>query len=100
MGRTQTYPATAEDIALFNAECAYRIDFFGIKDWEVLYKCIDLEEGIKAQCHWKREQRLAQLILNKTQCYPLTLHAVIRTLENAVRAPDFARRHPDIEARY
>ena len=47
MGRTQTYPATAEDIALFNAECA-----------------------------------------------------VIRTLENAVWAPDFARRHPDIEAQY
>ena len=60
---------TKEDFELFKKECKKWIDFYGLKDWYVVFKHENIEglyEGATAAYFYDREARVIRIELNKT----------------------------------
>lgn len=67
---------TGKDFELFKKECLFWINYFGLKDWHVVFHHDILEEdNFAAQCDTTLAQRHSTIFLNKElsdDTYPLT----------------------------
>lgn len=60
---------TKEDFKLFERECRKWIDFYGLKDWYVIFRHLDIEkqhEGATVGYDFDLEARVVCITLNKT----------------------------------
>lgn len=70
---------TKKQFRIFEKECRKWIDKLGLKGWCVYILHIDLEkESTTAQCRWKTEQRIANLVLNTLVSVPKGEHEIRR----------------------
>ena len=99
---------TKEDFELFKRECRKWIDFYGLKDWYVIFKHEDIQkehDGATASYTYDREARVICITLNKVLnvmemkrkvLKVAAFHEITELL--LARLVDFASRGPMAEA--
>jgi len=60
-----TYKTTKKDFKEFKAECERWVDYFGLKDWEIVYRS-ESDDECRGSCASDNTSRIAVIGLGKT----------------------------------